>query len=87
MTVPDDAWMMEAPVGFPDDRLRLIFTCCHPALEQSAQVALTLRTLGGLTTAEIAQGVSRARSDARAAAGAGETQDPGRANPLRHSGA
>jgi RNA polymerase sigma-70 factor, ECF subfamily len=38
-----------------DDRLRLIFTCCHPALAQSAQVALTLRLLGGLTTAEIAR--------------------------------
>jgi RNA polymerase sigma-70 factor (ECF subfamily) len=38
-----------------DDRLRLIFTCCHPALATSAQVALTLRLLGGLTTAEIAQ--------------------------------
>ena len=37
-----------------DDRLRLIFTCCHPALDPAAQVALTLRTLGGLTTAEIA---------------------------------
>ena len=38
----------------PDDRLRLIFTCCHPALRPEARVALTLRTLGGLTTAEIA---------------------------------
>jgi len=38
----------------PDDRLRLIFTCCHPALSREAQVALTLRTLCGLTTAEIA---------------------------------
>jgi RNA polymerase sigma-70 factor (ECF subfamily) len=38
----------------PDDRLRLIFTCCHPALAPEARVALTLRTLGGLTTAEIA---------------------------------
>jgi RNA polymerase sigma-70 factor, ECF subfamily len=38
----------------PDDRLRLIFTCCHPALRPQARVALTLRTLGGLTTAEIA---------------------------------
>ena len=37
-----------------DDRLRLIFTCCHPALGTGAQVALTLRLLGGLTTAEIA---------------------------------
>ncbi len=41
--------------AFPDDRLRLIFTCCHPALAQEARVALTLRTLGGLTTAEIAR--------------------------------
>ena len=42
----------EGVVG--DDRLRLIFTCCHPALSTGAQVALTLRLLGGLTTAEIA---------------------------------
>ncbi|MBO0839719.1 MAG: RNA polymerase sigma factor [Sciscionella sp.] len=40
--------------GIPDDRLRLMFTCCHPALKPSAQVPLTLRTLAGLTTAEIA---------------------------------
>ncbi|HEY7830483.1 MAG TPA: sigma-70 family RNA polymerase sigma factor [Solirubrobacteraceae bacterium] len=39
---------------FPDERLELIFTCCHPALATDAQVALTLRMLGGLTTAEIA---------------------------------
>ena len=39
----------------PDDRLRLIFTCCHPALARPAQVALTLRLLGGLTTPEIAR--------------------------------
>lgn len=39
----------------PDDRLRLIFTCCHPALAPEAQIALTLRTLGGLTTEEIAR--------------------------------
>jgi len=38
-----------------DDRLRLIFTCCHPALAPGVQVALTLRLLGGLTTAEIAR--------------------------------
>jgi RNA polymerase sigma-70 factor (ECF subfamily) len=38
-----------------DDRLRLIFTCCHPALAVEAQIALTLRTLGGLTTEEIAR--------------------------------
>ena len=39
----------------PDERLELIFTCCHPALQLDAQVALTLRTLGGLTTEEIAR--------------------------------
>src|SRR5206468_10320747 len=39
----------------PDDRLRLIFTCCHPALAPEAQVALTLRILGGLETEEIAR--------------------------------
>jgi RNA polymerase sigma-70 factor (ECF subfamily) len=42
-------------MDFPDDRLRLIFTCCHPALNSEAQVGLTLRTLGGLTTPEIAR--------------------------------
>jgi RNA polymerase sigma-70 factor (ECF subfamily) len=41
--------------GIPDDRLRLIFTCCHPALSMEARVALTLKTLGGLTTGEIAR--------------------------------
>jgi RNA polymerase sigma-70 factor (ECF subfamily) len=43
----------EGAVG--DDRLRMIFTCCHPALARASQVALTLRLLGGLTTAEIAR--------------------------------
>jgi RNA polymerase sigma-70 factor, ECF subfamily len=41
--------------SFPDERLELLFTCCHPALATEAQVALALRTLGGLTTAEIAR--------------------------------
>ncbi|HKT04674.1 MAG TPA: sigma-70 family RNA polymerase sigma factor, partial [Rugosimonospora sp.] len=41
--------------AIPDDRLRLVFTCCHPALAREAQVALTLRLVCGLTTAEIAQ--------------------------------
>lgn len=49
----DDAPLQEDTV--PDDRLRLIFTCCHPALNQPAQVALTLRLLGGLGTPEIAR--------------------------------
>src|SRR3954469_17863794 len=43
------------PVAVADDRLRLIYTCCHPALATEAQIALTLRTLGGLTTEEIAR--------------------------------
>jgi RNA polymerase sigma-70 factor, ECF subfamily len=46
---PDDE------IALGDDRLRLVFTCCHPALAMDARVALTLRTLGGLTTAEIAR--------------------------------
>jgi RNA polymerase sigma-70 factor, ECF subfamily len=45
----------EAACEIPDDRLRLIFTCCHPALNREAQIGLTLRTLGGLTTGEIAR--------------------------------
>jgi RNA polymerase sigma-70 factor (ECF subfamily) len=45
----------DAPAREPDDRLRLVFTCCHPALGREAQVALTLRAVGGLTTAEIAR--------------------------------
>ncbi len=43
-----------SPDDIPDERLKLIFTCCHPALAKEAQVALTLQTLGGLTTPEIA---------------------------------
>ena len=46
--------LIEDAMEYPDDRLRLIFTCCHPSLTREAQVALTLRTLGGLTTTEIA---------------------------------
>jgi RNA polymerase sigma-70 factor, ECF subfamily len=62
----------------PDERLELVFTCCHPALSTEAQVALTLRTLGGLTTEEIARAflvspdtmkrrLSRAKSKIKAA--------------------
>jgi RNA polymerase sigma-70 factor, ECF subfamily len=50
----EEAGEEEADGHVQDDRLRLIFTCCHPALRPQARVALTLRTLGGLTTAEIA---------------------------------
>lgn len=45
----------DPPADIPDERLRLIFTCCHPALEPKTRVALTLRTLGGLSTPEIAR--------------------------------
>lgn len=48
-------WPMPAGDEIPDERLRLLFTCCHPALAPDVRVALTLRTLGGLTTAEIAR--------------------------------
>ncbi len=45
----------DEPVSIPDERLRLIFTCCHPAIEPKSQIALTLRMLGGLSTGEIAR--------------------------------
>jgi RNA polymerase sigma-70 factor, ECF subfamily len=65
--------------GVPDERLRLIFACCHPALAREAQVALTLRLLGGLSTAEVAHAflvpevtmrrrLARAKAKIRAAA-------------------
>ncbi len=67
------------PPEIPDERLRLIFTCCHPALDEKSRVALTLRVIGGLTTQEIArafldadttmgQRLSRAKSKIQAAA-------------------
>ena len=54
LEVPEAAEDPVEATRFPDERLELIFTCCHPALATDAQVALTLRTLGGLTTPEIA---------------------------------
>ncbi len=55
-TTPTEFEMPDPEVNdLPDDRLRLIFTCCHPALNPEAQLALTLRTLGGLSTDEIAR--------------------------------
>src|SRR5437867_3031771 len=55
LQVPEAAEDTMDATTFPDERLELIFTCCHPALATEAQVALTLRTLGGLTTGEIAR--------------------------------
>ena len=68
----------EAPVTIPDKRLEMLFTCCHPSLDAKTQIALTLRTLGGLTAEEIAhayldkpatmaQRLSRARVKIKAA--------------------
>ncbi len=57
MLMAEDEAARAAPVEeIPDERLRLIFTCCHPSLEPKTRVALTLRTVGGLTTREIARG-------------------------------
>ena len=50
-----DELVAHTDAGIPDDRLRLIVTCCHPALDRSAQVALTLRLMCGLSTAEVAR--------------------------------
>jgi RNA polymerase sigma-70 factor (ECF subfamily) len=55
LSIPGDPDAGDDDSGITDDRLRLIFTCCHPALSLEARVALTLRTLAGLTTAEIAR--------------------------------
>ncbi|MFL5797311.1 MAG: RNA polymerase sigma factor [Actinomycetota bacterium] len=54
-TMLEEAERRVEPTTFPDERLELIFTCCHPALATEAQVALTLRTLGGLSAGEIAR--------------------------------
>ena len=69
-----------------DDRLRLIFTCCHPALSTEAQVALTLRLLGGLTTEEVARCVPRHRADDGATPRPRQAQDQGGADPLPRAG-
>jgi RNA polymerase sigma-70 factor (ECF subfamily) len=53
LELPEAAEEIVDATTFPDERLELVFTCCHPALATDAQVALTLRTLGGLTTGEI----------------------------------
>src|SRR5205814_8576109 len=54
-SLPEEQERSVEPTTFPDERLELIFMCCHPALATDAQVALTLRALGGLTTGEIAR--------------------------------
>jgi RNA polymerase sigma-70 factor (ECF subfamily) len=59
-----------------DERLSLLFTCCHPALAPEARVALTLQAVGGLTAAEIERAFLTPRGDDGAALGAFEAQDP-----------
>jgi predicted RNA polymerase sigma factor len=65
-----------------DDRLRLIFTCCHPALAVEAQVALTLRTLAGLTTAEIARAFLVPEPTMAQRLVRAKAQDPQRRDPV-----
>jgi RNA polymerase sigma-70 factor (ECF subfamily) len=55
LEIPEPVEEIVEESAFPDERLELVFTCCHPALATEAQVALTLRTPGGLTTEEIAR--------------------------------
>lgn len=55
MLVDEDEPDEDEPIEIPDERLRLIFTCCHPALSQEAQVALTLQLLGGISTEAVAK--------------------------------
>ncbi len=75
----DDTTAEDEEGVVPDDRLRLIFTCCHPALSASAQVALTLRLLGGLTTPEIARAflVSESTMAQRLVRAKGKIRDAG----------
>ena len=65
-----------------DDRLRLIFTCCHPALSSDAQVALTLREVCGLTTEEIAAAFLASAADPGPAHRPRQGQDPRCPHPL-----
>ena len=69
-----------------DDRLRLIFTCCHPALDMSARVALTLRALGGLTHRRDRPRIPGRRADDGQADRPREAQDRRRAHPLPGAG-
>lgn len=78
-TRPDRSPAPTAEATYPDERLELIFTCCHPALSTEAQVALILRSLGGLTTEEIARAflVSRSAMAQRLVRAKGKIRDAG----------
>jgi predicted RNA polymerase sigma factor len=71
------------PAPAADDTLALLFLCCHPALSPPSQVALTLRAVGGLTTAEIARRVPRPRDDHGATDQPGQGADLRRRRPVR----
>jgi RNA polymerase sigma-70 factor (ECF subfamily) len=82
LDVPESVEDSVDETTFPDERLELVFTCCHPALAMDAQVALTLRALGGLTTDEIARAFLVSEATMGAAAGARQAQDQGRRDPV-----
>ncbi|HUY30030.1 MAG TPA: sigma factor [Acidimicrobiales bacterium] len=69
-----------------DERLKLIFTCCHPARAVEAQVALTLRALGGLTTEEITRAFIVSEETMKAPAHPGKGEDQGDGHPVRGAG-
>ena len=82
---PAAAASLDDDSGVDDDRLRLIFTCCHPALSREAQVALTLRTVCGLTTEEIARAFLVPVADDGATAGARDGKNSRRSHSLSRS--
>ena len=84
-TTPEVAEAEVDETEIPDERLELIFTCCHPALAPEAQVALTLRAVAGLGTEEIATLVPGPGRDHEAAAHPREDEDQGRGHPVQRA--
>ncbi len=83
----DKLALMQWPIpSAPDDRLRLIFTCCHPALPRAAQVALTLRVVCGLYQRPDCQGVPGARNHGGPTHYPGQAEDRQRGHPVPHPG-
>jgi len=82
LQVPEAAEDMVDATTFPDERLELVFTCCDPALATDAQVALTLRTLGGLTTGEIARAFLVGEPTMAQRLVRAKAQDQGRRDPV-----
>jgi predicted RNA polymerase sigma factor len=81
----DDEAFAPDPEAIPDDRLRLIFTCCHPALEEKTRIALTLRSLCGLTTPQVAAVFLDAEPTMGQRLSPRQGQDRRRADPVRSS--